>query len=112
MFKKEIKKEKNLFKITISIELRKFAIDEKLIWEEDPKSLIPEEFRDKVELIEWPPKKVSNLKKDKYINSGTWVYKVPTPKRAPQRKRTYKAEAKKTSTVKTDNVIIKSKTEN
>lgn len=83
MFIEELERVDNQFKITVSIKKRKFAIEEKLIYSGDPKSLIPEEFRDKVELVSTPVKKVSNMGKDKYIQSGTWVFQLKEEKPIP-----------------------------
>jgi hypothetical protein len=89
MFIEELERVDNQFKVTVSIKKRKFAIEDKLIYSGDPKSLVPEEFRDKVELVSTPDKKVSNMGKDKYTQSGTWVFqlKEPEPAKKPTRRR-------------------------
>lgn len=109
MFTEELERIENQFKVTVSIKKRKFAIEEKLIYAGNPKSLIPEEFRDKVELVSTPVKKVSNMGKDKYIQSGTWVFQLkeekpipvvePEPAKKPtRRRRVTKPKEEKTST--------------
>lgn len=89
MFIEELERVDNQFKVTVSIKKRKFAIEDKLIYSGDPKSLVPEEFRDKVELVSTPDKKVSNMGKDKYTQSGTWVFqlKEAAPTKKPTRRR-------------------------
>lgn len=89
MFIEELERVDNQFKVTVSIKKRKFAIEDKLIYSGDPKSLVPEEFRDKVELVSTPDKKVSNMGKDKYTQSGTWVFqlKEEEPTKKPTRRR-------------------------
>jgi hypothetical protein len=87
MFEENISQTQDEIVITISIKKRKYAIEQKLIYTGDPLSLVPQELRDKVVLVSKPLKKVSNMNKSKYINSGEWIYKIIKEQKKPVRKR-------------------------
>ena len=94
MFKEEVEQTKEKIVIKVSIEKRKYVIEEKLIYSKDPMRLIPEELLHKVKLTSKPSKSVSNMNRDKYTNIGEWVYEIalenekPIRKRSPRKPRT------------------------
>ena len=96
MFKQEYEKKNNTIKVTISIDRRRLAIEEKLVYMGDPKKNIPEEFRDKVVLKESPEKPISNIGTGEYLHIGVWVYQIK-----PQRRRTKTTTSNKESSQKT-----------
>lgn len=77
MFKEEITKKENTFTVKVSIEWRKFAIEKKLIYNADPRLILPEEVRSLAILKSSPSMKISNMRKEKYLNHGVWVFEVP-----------------------------------
>lgn len=87
MFKEEIKQTKEKIVIKVSIKQRKYAIEEKLVYSKDPMRLIPEELLDKVRLTSKPSKSISNMNRDKYTNTGEWVYEIVLESKKPTRKR-------------------------
>ncbi len=103
MFKEQITQEDNILKITISIKKRMYAIEEKLIYTEDHRQLIPKDLIDKVKLVSAPSKKISNMSKQKYTNTGTWVYEVEKPK-PPTRKRTTRKQKTSTTALKSGTI--------
>lgn len=82
MFEEKYEKTNNTIKITVSINKRKLAIENKLIYMKDPKDNIPEEFRDKVLLKKSPEKPISNINSGKYTNIGVWVYQIKPQRRS------------------------------
>ena len=118
MFKEEVILEKDILKIIVSIEKRKYAIDEKKIYQLDHKRLIPEKLKGKVNLISGPDKKISNMNKSKYTSTGEWIYEIvtkPAPKpsdkpRTATRKRTRTTRSKKTSTTSSKSGTIRKTT--
>ena len=82
----------NTIKITVTIEKRKSAFDERLIYKSDPFRLIPETFRNKVKLRSKPSDIISNQNLLHHSNYGEWVYEIinlktkETTKKQPARK--------------------------
>ena len=116
MFKEKITKESNTFTIEVSIEWRKFAVEEKLIYSTDPRLMLPEEIRNLAILKSSPTKRISNMRKEKYLNRGAWVFEVPeaqdkiTPAKPAARRRRAKPKPKqenKSSTKPATRSIIK-----
>lgn len=97
MFKEEVILEDDLLKIVVSIDQRKFAIEDKLIYKLDHKRLIPSDLIGKVILISAPDKKISNISKSKYVATGTWVYQIAKK----QTKKASPAPAKRSRTART-----------
>lgn len=107
MFKEQVIQEDNILKIIISIEKRVYAIEEKLIFTGDHRQFIPKDLIDKTKLVSAPSKKISNMNKQKYTNTGTWVYEIEKPK-PPARKR--QPRKQKTSTTPSKSGTIKKTT--
>lgn len=103
MFREQIVQEDNKLKITISIEKRAYAMEEKLIYTGDHRQLIPKDLLDKVKLVSAPNKKISNMNRQKYTNTGTWVYEIEKPK-PPTRKRTTRKQKPSTTSLKSDTI--------
>tara|TARA_R100001443_G_scaffold110847_1_gene123044 strand:+ start:599 stop:934 length:336 start_codon:yes stop_codon:yes gene_type:complete len=97
MFKEQTIQEGDILKITISIQERTHAIDKKLIYMGDHRELIPKNLLEKVKLISSPEKKISNMNKEKYIRSGTWIYQIEKTKPATRNRRTSKQKDSTTS---------------
>lgn len=93
MFKEEFKKEGDEYKVIVSIPIRKYAIEKKFNYTSDPKLVIPEELRDKLELVSYPRSNISNQDKPQNSNVGVWVYKMKT---TPQPRKTRSTKTRKT----------------
>jgi len=102
MFKEEITKEGNVYIVTVSIQERKYAVEDKLIYQGDPRDLIPSEDRNKVTIIQSPKKKISNMKKEKFQNFGVWKYQIVEVKNQPKPARRRKPRKQSTITSKSD----------
>ena len=77
IFEEKIEIDENTITVHISCELRKYANIEKRIYRNSQlMSLIPEEFRGKVEVTKKPEKRISNINMSHFSNSGTWVFKI------------------------------------
>ncbi|MBL18253.1 MAG: hypothetical protein CMC82_00280 [Flavobacteriaceae bacterium] len=79
MFKEEITKEGDIYTVTVSIEERKYAIEDKLIYQGNPFNLVPAEDRKYLVILKTPKKKISNMKKEKFQNLGVWKFQVVSP---------------------------------
>jgi|APSaa5957512493_1039668.scaffolds.fasta_scaffold50649_2 hypothetical protein len=97
MFKEQIVQEKDILKITISIQRRVHAIEKKVIYTGDHRELIPEDLLGKVKLIFSPEKKISNMNKEKYTNIGTWTYEIEKSEPATKSRRIRKTKDSTTS---------------
>ena len=77
IFKEKVEIYENRIKITISCEMRKFSDEDKVIFESERiMSLLPERFRNKVNLISQPTMKISNTDYSGCTNFGEWVFEV------------------------------------
>lgn len=96
----------NTIKITVTIEKRKSAFDERLIYNSDPSRLIPETFRNKVKLRSKPSDIISNQNLLHHSNYGEWVYEIinletkETTKKQPARKPSRRTRRKQTVNAK------------
>lgn len=79
MFKEEVVKEGDIYTVTVSIQERKYAVEDKLIYQGNPFELLPAEDRIHLVLLEAPKKKISNMKKEKFQNVGVWKFQVTPP---------------------------------
>ena len=98
MFIEEVKQQDDVLKISVTISERRYALEEKLIYSGDPELLIPEDLKGMVKLISSPEKKISNMKKSKYLQTGTWIYQIEKPKKTETTKTTTKRRATKSTT--------------
>ena len=48
--------------------------------------MIPEQYKGKVKLTKWPKKKISNINRNKYTNTGIWEFEIVPEKPATLRK--------------------------
>lgn len=77
VFKQKVEINEDTLKIHVSCELRVHATVHKEIYKEsDLVNCIPEELKDKVNLVSSPDKQVSNIDKPHFSNSGTWVFSI------------------------------------
>jgi hypothetical protein len=77
IFKEKIETYENKIKITISCEMRKFSDEEKSVYESARiMNLIPEGFRNKVNLLSSPTKKISNVDYNNCTNFGEWIFEI------------------------------------
>jgi len=95
MFKESILIEKDVIIITVECEKRKFSIEKKQIYRENPERLIPEDLKTKCTLVSSPSHGISNCDYLNYSNQGQWVYKINKPKET--NTRTAKPSAKTTN---------------
>ena len=79
MFKEEVIKEGDIYTVTVSIQERKYAVEDKLIYQGNPFELIPASDRSYLVILETPKKKISNMKKEKFQNVGVWKFQVAHP---------------------------------
>ena len=83
-FKENIEITETKITIAVSCERRKYAFEEKRIYEKEVQQLIPEELKPRVKLISFPKKTVANINDIHYTNNGVWVYEIeplpPEPK--------------------------------
>lgn len=97
-FTKTVKSDNDTLTITVSCKLRRFAYDQKEIFEEDIENFIPEQLKGKVILVESPSKKISNINSNSYTNVGVWKFQIQKPKqeqKKQQRTRTVKSTTRK-----------------
>ena len=101
MYKKEISldKKNNMLYIKVSYDTRSYPSEKKLIFKESIFNLIPEQYKNKVKLISSPVKLVSNIQKEKYINSGTWAFSLDLE---PKQRRRHNSVRKTTTRKKTE----------
>lgn len=101
MFKEEVIKTEKGFIIRVRAEkLRKYVFEEKEVYREDVKKLIPEEFRNSVTLVSGPSKLVSNYGSGKFVNSAEWIFELeleekeepPTARKTRTRRKTTKKQ--------------------
>ncbi len=107
MFKEQVEKiSNNQFKISVTIEKRKFSYESKEIYKKDVKNLLPEEVRERAVLESSPSKLISNIDRNSYTTTGVWIFKItPLQKKRP----TTRSQTRKTSTTKKNNATIKEK---
>tara|TARA_R100001510_G_C7518458_1_gene114977 strand:+ start:165 stop:476 length:312 start_codon:yes stop_codon:yes gene_type:complete len=94
MNKKVIVKDNKLY-IEISFKKRKYASEEKIVFSDDVRVLIPKEYQEVARLISKPKKKISNIGAPNFLTSGEWVFdltpikitKKELPKSKPQNSR-------------------------
>lgn len=96
----EINKEEKTITITVSCEKRKHAIDQKAVFKESLETLIPEELRNKVNLISKPNKPVSNLEFIDHANVGIWVYSFNNDEEKVPARRTRQRKTRNSTTKK------------
>ena len=108
MFKEEIEKISNdKYKITVTIEKRKYSFEEKKIYKTNPINLLPVEVQSRAKLISSPSKTLSNMDKQKFTTLGEWIFVIaPLPAKKPRSR----SRVKKTSTNSSNNVTIDNKT--
>tara|TARA_B100001057_G_C22866223_1_gene956582 strand:- start:1155 stop:1508 length:354 start_codon:yes stop_codon:yes gene_type:complete len=84
IFKEKVEIYENKIKVTISCEMRKFADEDKVIFENARiTNLLPEKFRNKVNLISCPGMKISNTGYSGCTNFGEWVFEIVKDKPDP-----------------------------
>ncbi len=107
MFKEEIEKISNdKYKITVTIEKRKYSFEAKKIYKTNPKNLLPVEVQNRAKLISSPSKTLSNIDKQKFTTQGEWIFSITPP---PAKKARSRSRIKKPSTNSSNNVIIDNK---
>lgn len=74
--------------ITIACNHQTYHSEERFVFKEDISEMIPEQYKGKVKLTKWPEKKISNINRNKYTNTGTWEFEIiPDKKPAPRKPR-------------------------
>ena len=113
MFKEEVEKiSDNQFKISVTIEKRKFSYESKEIYKKDVKTLLPEEVRDRAIIESSPSKIISNIDRNSFTTTGIWIFNI-TPITPPEKKKTTtRRRVRKTSTTKKNNATIKKEEKN
>lgn len=110
MFKEEVEKvSENQFKVSVTIEKRKFSYESKEIYKKDVKTLLPEEVRDRAVTESSPSKIISNIDRKSFTTTGVWIFNI-TP--LEEKKTTTRRRVIKTSTTKKNNATIKEKEKN
>lgn len=97
MFKKEIEileKEKKII-ITVSGKKRRFITEERCVFKENISSLIPEEYKNKINLLSKPNKYIANFESKKYSISGEWVYEIKQEEKKQTKTQTTRRTRKK-----------------
>ena len=104
--KKDVSIEGGEIRIIVTLEPRKYAIDQRIIvqYEKDILPMIPEEYIGKISIKESPSVPVSNMtRKSNHSLSGLWVFEIEKPQPAPKRttnRRKSSTKAQKPATIK------------
>ena len=98
----KVDKDNKTIKIVISCDSKRYAVDEDFIFCEDVESLIPNEYKGKVKLLEAPGKFISNLNYIDHATEGCWVYQIKEDikKTTPRKQTTRTRKAKSSATAK------------
>jgi hypothetical protein len=102
IFEKKVEIQNDKILITVSCNQQTYSSEERHVFREKVEDLIPEEFKTKVVLVSSPSKLISNIKRNKYTNVGTWEFKINHPK---------KRAAKSTNTKRTTRTVKKVSTD-
>ena len=90
-FNKDVERQDDLLKITISCERRPTIFDKKRIFRENVLDLIPDDLKNKVSLLDEPKMTISNLFYEGHSNVGTWTFQInkekPQQEKRPARSR-------------------------
>lgn len=76
---KKITVKNNKLYIEISFKQRKYAFEEKIVFSEDIRNLIPKEHQGIARLISKPKKKISNINDSNFLTTGQWVFDLAPP---------------------------------
>jgi len=97
-FEKTIKVEKDKITIEVSCPKQVYSSTPRIIFRENIEDLIPEEYKEKVEMTRSPAKLVSNIPRKKYTNVGVWEFSIKKkePTRKPQTTTRRRKQATKT----------------
>ncbi|MDB4348904.1 hypothetical protein OAA64_01120 [bacterium] len=104
--KKDILIENGEIRIMVTLEPRKYAIDQRIIvqYEKDILPMIPEEYIGKVSIKESPSVPISNMtRKINHSANGLWVFEIKKPEPAPKKatsRRKPSTKAQKPATIK------------
>ena len=98
-FNKNIERQEDLLKITVSCERRLTIFEKKRVFRESVIDLIPEDLKDKVILLNEPEEIISNLLYEGHNNVGTWTFQIKKEKPQQEKRQTRpRRAAKKEST--------------
>jgi hypothetical protein len=108
--KKDILIENGEIRIMVTLEPRRYAIDQRIIvqYEKDVLPMVPEEYVGKVSIKESPSCPVSNMtRKENHTLTGLWIFEIEKPKPAPK-----KAPSRRKPSTKTQKPVIIKKVDN